>query len=402
MAKKHEALYRRFKADESAQTITGPYRQLHPDDNNERQAVHEHAVAPRPVRAAAEGPGDRRRGTAVAVPRRRGRAVSRGACSPRRSPSRCPAALLPGLASPQAGARASSSPTAPPPPASRSATTRAPSAGSTCPETMGSGLAALRLRQRRLARRVLRERHALAGPARRPDLLGALPQQPRRHLHRRDEGGRASPIEMFAIGVTAADYDNDGWKDLYVTAIGGNHLFRNLGDGTFARRHREVGHEGAGHLRRRARCSSTTTRTGSSTSLVANYVTWSIDKDLFCTLDGKTKSYCTPESYKGESPTLFHNRGDGTFEDVTRKAGPVGPDLEGARRRPHRPRRRRLARLRARERHPAEQALPQQPATAPSPTWARRRGSPSARRASPARAWASTPPTTRAAAGRAC
>jgi hypothetical protein len=42
MAKKHEALYRRFKADESAQTITGPYRQLHPHDNNERQAVHEH------------------------------------------------------------------------------------------------------------------------------------------------------------------------------------------------------------------------------------------------------------------------------------------------------------------------------------------------------------------------
>ncbi len=50
-------------------------------------------------------------------------------------------------------------------------------------------------------------------------------------------------------------------------------------------------------------------------------MTWSADKDLFCTLDGKTKSYCTPESYKGESPTLFRNRGDGTFEDVTRKAG---------------------------------------------------------------------------------
>jgi tetratricopeptide (TPR) repeat protein len=45
MAKKHEALYRRFKADESAQTITGPYRQLHPHDNNERQAVHEHGAA---------------------------------------------------------------------------------------------------------------------------------------------------------------------------------------------------------------------------------------------------------------------------------------------------------------------------------------------------------------------
>jgi tetratricopeptide (TPR) repeat protein len=45
MAKKHEALYRRFKADESAQKTTGPYRQLHPHDDNERQAVHEHASA---------------------------------------------------------------------------------------------------------------------------------------------------------------------------------------------------------------------------------------------------------------------------------------------------------------------------------------------------------------------
>ena len=60
MAKKHEALYRRFKADESAQTITGPYRQLHPHDNNERQAVHEHGSAladdagyPKAVRAGA-------------------------------------------------------------------------------------------------------------------------------------------------------------------------------------------------------------------------------------------------------------------------------------------------------------------------------------------------------------
>jgi hypothetical protein len=62
-------------------------------------------------------------------------------------------------------------------------------------------------------------------------------------------------------------------------------------------------------------------RDGKLDIVVANYVTWTVDDDLFCTLDGKTKSYCTPESYKGESPTLFRNRGDGTFEDATRKAG---------------------------------------------------------------------------------
>jgi hypothetical protein len=130
--------------------------------------------------------------------------------------------------------------------------------------------------------------------------------------------GLAQPV--FAIGVTAADYDNDGWKDLYVTAIGGNHLFRNLGSGAFADVTAKSGTRGPGTF-------GTSTmffdydRDGNLDIVIANYVTWTIDKDLFCTLDGKTKSYCTPESYKGESPTLFRNRGDGTFEDVTRKAG---------------------------------------------------------------------------------
>src|SRR5262249_59303109 len=50
-----------------------------------------------------------------------------------------------------------------------------------------------------------------------------------------------------------------------------------------------------------------------------------VEKGLFCTLDGTAKSYCTPESYKGASPVLFRNRGDGTFEDVTRAAGLYDP-----------------------------------------------------------------------------
>jgi hypothetical protein len=130
--------------------------------------------------------------------------------------------------------------------------------------------------------------------------------------------GLAAP--MFAIGAAAADYDNDGWKDLYVTAIGGNHLFRNLGNGSFADVTARTGTKGMGTF-------GTSTmffdydRDGHLDIVVANYVTWTVDKDLFCTLDGKTKSYCTPESYQGESPILFRNRGDGTFEDATRKAG---------------------------------------------------------------------------------
>src|SRR5439155_1330760 len=53
------------------------------------------------------------------------------------------------------------------------------------------------------------------------------------------------------------------------------------------------------------------------------------EKDLFCTLDGKAKSYCTPESYNGQSPVLYRNRGDGTFEDVTRRAGLQDPTSKG-------------------------------------------------------------------------
>jgi hypothetical protein len=158
------------------------------------------------------------------------------------------------------------------------------------------------------------------------------PGSPRRRtvpaLYRNDRDGtftdvtRAAglAVEMFGIGVAAADYDNDGWKDLYVTAIGGNHLFRNRGDGTFADVTAKTGTKGPGTF-------GTSTmffdydRDGNLDIVVANYVTWTVDKDLFCTLDGKTKSYCTPESYKGESPTLFRNRGDGTFEDATGKAG---------------------------------------------------------------------------------
>lgn len=127
-------------------------------------------------------------------------------------------------------------------------------------------------------------------------------------------------VPMFAIGTAAADYDNDGWKDLYVTAIGGNRLFRNLGNGMFADVTAKAGTRGPGTFGTSAMFFDYD-RDGHLDIVIANYVTWTIEKDLFCTLDGKTKSYCTPESYKGESPTLFRNRGDGTFEDATRKAG---------------------------------------------------------------------------------
>jgi hypothetical protein len=134
-------------------------------------------------------------------------------------------------------------------------------------------------------------------------------------------------VEMYGMGAAAADYDNDGKVDLYVTALGPNRLFRNLGGGKFADVTAKAGVGDPGF--------STSAvffdydRDGKLDLYVANYVTWSIEKDLFCTLDGKSKSYCTPESYKGQSGTLYRNRGDGTFEDVTEKAGLKNPSAKG-------------------------------------------------------------------------
>ena len=131
--------------------------------------------------------------------------------------------------------------------------------------------------------------------------------------------GSGLDTEMYGLGGAAADYDNDGKVDLYVAALGGNHLFRNAGGGKFTDVTAAAGVASGGF--------STSTlwfdydNDGRLDLFVAHYVEWSMEKDLFCTLDGKSKSYCTPESYKGQSPTLFHNRGNGTFEDVTKKAG---------------------------------------------------------------------------------
>ena len=130
-------------------------------------------------------------------------------------------------------------------------------------------------------------------------------------------------IPMFGFGVAAADYDGDGRTDLYVTALGGNHLFHNEGGLRFTEVTSKAGVANGGFSTGAAWLDFD--RDGRLDLFVANYVQWTAEKDLFCTLDGKTKSYCTPESYKGQSGALFRNRGDGTFEDVTRKAGVEDP-----------------------------------------------------------------------------
>jgi enediyne biosynthesis protein E4 len=127
-------------------------------------------------------------------------------------------------------------------------------------------------------------------------------------------------VEMYGLGVAVGDYDNDGYDDLFVTALGQSRLFHNNGNGTFTDVTQKAGLGGPHELSTSAAWVDYD-KDGKLDLVVGNYVQWTPETDLYCTLDGKSKSYCTPESYKGTAARLWHNRGDGTFEDVTQKAG---------------------------------------------------------------------------------
>jgi enediyne biosynthesis protein E4 len=127
-------------------------------------------------------------------------------------------------------------------------------------------------------------------------------------------------IEMYGLGVAVGDYNNDGFVDLYVTGVGQNRLLRNTGHGTFIDVTKQSG------LGDRLGFSSSALwfdydRDGLLDLFVCNYVRWSPDGDVWCSADGTHKSYCTPEAYHGTTCWLFRNRGNGTFEDVTARAG---------------------------------------------------------------------------------
>jgi len=127
-------------------------------------------------------------------------------------------------------------------------------------------------------------------------------------------------VELYGMGVAVGDYNNDGFPDILITCVGQNRLFRNTGKGTF------VDVTNSSGLGKREGFSTSALwfdydRDGLLDLFVCNYVKWSPEHDVFCSLDGKHKSYCTPEAYRGETCWLFHNRGNGTFEDVTARSG---------------------------------------------------------------------------------
>lgn len=135
--------------------------------------------------------------------------------------------------------------------------------------------------------------------------------------------GSGLDVEMYGMGVAVGDYDNDGRDDVYITALEGDRLFHNEGAGKFRDVTAVSGIRNANFGTSAAWLDYD--RDGKLDLFVANYVQWSPKGDLFCSLDGAVKSYCTPESYPGVASKLFRNLGGGRFEDASAKAGVDDP-----------------------------------------------------------------------------
>src|SRR5262245_44678619 len=146
------------------------------------------------------------------------------------------------------------------------------------------------------------------------------------------ESGLAT--SMYGMGAAAADYDGDGDQDLYVTSIEGDHLFANDGKGKFQDVTQQacVGGEtwqdkkgNTNHPWSTSAAFLDYDNDGMLDLFVCNYVRWSVAEDIRTTLTGIDKAYTIPTAYQGQSCVLYRNKGDGTFEDVSKAAGVYNP-----------------------------------------------------------------------------
>ncbi|MBI3414353.1 MAG: CRTAC1 family protein [Verrucomicrobia bacterium] len=150
-------------------------------------------------------------------------------------------------------------------------------------------------------------------------------------LYRNDGTGRFEDVtssaglavSFYGTGVAVGDYDNDGWVDVFVSGVGGSHLFHNLGNGKFAEVTMDAGVGGSA-----ADWSTTCAwvdydNDGKLDLFVGNYVKWSkeIDAELGFKIDGKTRAYGPPMNFQGTFSRLYHNDGGERFTDVSEKSG---------------------------------------------------------------------------------
>jgi hypothetical protein len=126
---------------------------------------------------------------------------------------------------------------------------------------------------------------------------------------------------LFGMGVAVGDFNNDGFPDLFVLGYGRCILYRNNGDGTFT----DV--TARSKVENRGRWGSSAAwfdydNDGRLDLIIANYLDWSPERNFYCGDRAPgMRSYCHPDDYLGQPPTLFHNEGDGTFTDVSKSTG---------------------------------------------------------------------------------
>ena len=131
----------------------------------------------------------------------------------------------------------------------------------------------------------------------------------------------------YGLGAVAADYDSDGYRDLYVTNLGKNVLYRNKGDGTFTdvTERAQVGCP----LLSASAAFADIDRDGDLDLYVCNYVEYALETDIPCYYQNTLRIYCGPNEYQGIADVLYRNNGDGTFTDVTKSAGVYEPTTRG-------------------------------------------------------------------------
>jgi len=126
---------------------------------------------------------------------------------------------------------------------------------------------------------------------------------------------------LFGMGMTVGDYDNDGFPDLFVLGYGRCILYHNNGNGTFTDVTTRAGVENSGRWASSAAWFDYD-NDGRLDLVIANYVDWSPERNFYCGDQGPgMRSYCHPDDFRGQPPTLYHNNGDGTFTDVSRPSG---------------------------------------------------------------------------------
>jgi enediyne biosynthesis protein E4 len=189
------------------------------------------------------------------------------------------------------------------------------------PETLGSGVAFLDANSDGWADILLvNSRNWKPGPRR---SLHALYRNNKNGTFTNVTPASGLDVEMYGMGVAVGDYDNDGRDDVYITALEGDRLFRNEGNFKFRDVTKASGIANANFGTSAGWVDYD--KDGLLDVFVANYVQWSEAGDLHCTLDGASKSYCTPEAYKGTASKLYRNLGGGKFQDVSQKAGVADP-----------------------------------------------------------------------------